>query len=154
MDNVDSVDLNGMQRSTERSACRHLWKQVWESAFTADATDAERLAYFWGYLTGLAEKVWLGACPAAMVHPSEYWYAEELKITQRVCAIYGLSYEEYVEAGEIWFYKDQRAAMALQNIRAQPLNSPSWHACRAWLCGIPNDLVDIHYHEIYGEQAT
>jgi len=99
-----------------------------------------------GFVTGQAEKVYLGACRAAMFRPSEDRRAMLISIVQDVCSRYDLVYVGHVGSNyEIWIC---RREWMFEIVRMGDLkeNSPMWHAKRAFLCGIPDMEVDEQFH--------
>ncbi len=106
-------------------------------------------AFAAGFMTGQAEKVWCGACKAAMFRPDTSQHDELLgEIIQDVAGQYGLFYERYVFAGEVeywiassgwWFLVDRLTEMKY--------DTPKWHLHRAALCGVSPWNVELDYHK-------
>ena len=120
--------------------------------------DPEKIRLFApGFVCGQCEKVFSGACQAAMFRPSlEYRYMV-LRAVHVSCDVYGLLWDTLgpLGAGEIWV----RRLEGLVETRWQELcamladgreNTPGWHQLRAAMCGIPADRVDLAYHERKG----
>jgi hypothetical protein len=120
-------------------------------------TPEEYRAFAAGFAAGQAEKVYLGACQAAMFRPSNdhfEWYYQEVK---RIADAYGLetrvlSSFQMETSHEIWIYREKTVVGMWM---MQDINSPEWHQLRAQLCGIPADEVDVNYHlrSGYGEKC-
>ncbi len=110
-----------------------------------------------GFAAGQAEKVYLGACKAAMFRPSSEsfeWYQSQVK---QIAKLYGLVCtildSHCVETPyEVWIHRDGVQIGAW--LKHEP-NSPEWHKLRAEACGIPADEVDVDYHlrSGYGEKC-
>lgn len=103
-------------------------------------------AFSCGFAAGQAEKVFLGACKAAMFRPSAEnfgWYFQEVKI---IAEAFGLSVtllnsHSSETPYEIWIHKD-----VIGEWLNHEVNSPMWHKSRAEVCGIPAEKVDVDYH--------
>ena len=115
-------------------------------------TDDEPLAvtvFAAGFMTGQAEKVWCGACKAAMFRPETPAHDNLLgEIIPDVAGHYGLFYERYLFEGEVeywiasstwWFLVDRLTDMEC--------NTPAWHLQRAALCGVDPQQIDLEYHK-------
>ena len=111
-------------------------------------THIERLANqsicepdFWaGFVAGQAEKVWLGAVPAAMFRPSADERSKRLEQVAVTQAEYGLCVT--LLADEIWIHQPSYVIGDWQSFER---NSLEYHALRAAACGIAD--VDPRYHE-------
>lgn len=121
------------------------------SAFT-DMSDKEVRPFLAGHLTGLVEKVYLGACPAAMVRPSPEFRGFVLSALSRLSKIYGLEvsvFERPEIADEIWLHRPEYAA-AVGELSQLRFESPEWHTNRGLLCGIPLSEIDLEFHKRRG----
>jgi hypothetical protein len=109
--------------------------------------------YSAGFVNGQAEKVYLGACPAAMFRPSPGRYDLVLGIALEAAVLYQLSVEEYDD--EIWICRSHEIACQVMDLRKLDRESAKWHIARAWLCGIPTNEVDPRFHirKGYGERG-
>jgi hypothetical protein len=108
-----------------------------------------------GFVSGQAEKVYLGACRAAMFRPSQDRHAMLLEIVKDVTERYGLLFVDDVgEKKEIWICRSEWANYVLGLINT-PENSELWHQRRAFLCGIPHKEIDPEFHlrEGHGERC-
>lgn len=122
---------------------------------TAAQTPVELFAA--GFAAGEAEKVYLGACRAAMFRPSEEHRTWILRVAVKLVVVYGLevSLFERVEINdEIWIHKPE-ARDELSQLSQMAANSPEWHTLRGRLCGIPDSNIDPKFHERkgYGERC-
>lgn len=103
---------------------------------------------FWaGYVWGLAEKVHLGACWAAMVQPGDYEPNIRLQIIKSACAAYGLDWRA-LGTKEYWLFRaGDRAGVddLLTHLELVPENSETWHNLRGMLCGVKD--IDPKFHE-------
>lgn len=117
-------------------------------------TDEERKAFAAGHVNGQAEKVYLGACSAAMFRPQPENHEWLLLTVQKIAGRYGLrvNCQSYVDRGtvisEIWI--SRKGSVIVDEFTRYPVNSPTWHAVRARACGIPADEVDYVFHERRG----
>ena len=107
-----------------------------------------------GTMSGQAEKVALGACRAFMVRPAPEWLEWTIEAMELICGHYGLRMFTDLPRGEVWGCADtvvledvQHCASALEE------NGHLWHMTRARLCGIPENRVDVQYHERNGYLA-
>lgn len=109
-----------------------------------------------GFVSGEAEKVYLGACRAAMFRPSDQEWAEKLLvIIEDVAARYGLLIEmlQTSRGSEIWLCRDEITATIVRTLPDMKENSGQWHEHRGYLCGVPIPELDFRFHERsgYGE---
>lgn len=100
-----------------------------------------------GFWIGQMEKVYLGASMACMFRIGQeeiFKYQEPLTAVAR---IYNL--ESAILLGEYWFFRpvNEGAVRRMMHLR---LDSPEYHQARAILCGIPEEEVDIAFHEVPG----
>lgn len=122
-----------------------------------------KIAFTSGFVSGQAEKVFLGACRAAMFRPSEKNHPMLLEIVKDVTKRYELYFSEkeysiwhpslqVVERfREFWIYKDPQVAIALGSLfSGETANSEVWHYSRAILCGIPTTDIDLKFHNRKG----
>ncbi len=116
---------------------------------------------FVGYMNGLSEKIYLGACPACMV--DKLLCSHSLECCYIVARVYGLALveleyqnvppdrpskvsKEESRVQEIWLCQP-RWRRAAEKLKTMKPNTAAWHRLRAKLCGIPKQDVDIHFHE-------
>jgi hypothetical protein len=109
--------------------------------------DPERMRLFAaGFMSGQAEKVYLGACQAAMFRPSAERREMALEILADLARRYGLAVVTTAVAGELWLCRP--ASVADIELLALILpDSPGWHIWRGLLCGVPPDEIDVQFHE-------
>lgn len=120
----------------------------------AGGLDTDKVALFAaGFCCGQAEKVYLGACTAAMFRPSAERRAMLLEVLAHVCAVYGLLVVERQD--EVWVCRDQETKTNVMLMDFGTPNSPAWHRSRGDLCGVPDDEIDEAFHERqgYGERC-
>lgn len=98
-----------------------------------------------GFVNGQAEKVYLGACRAAMFRPSDEWRAVVTNLARNCASRYGLLLCLTVP-GEVWIVRPE-AINEWRQMRDSPNNSRTWHTLRGLLCGIPAQGIDDNYHE-------
>lgn len=105
-----------------------------------------------GVICGQAEKVYLGACSAAMFRPSVGRYQFCYEAVLRATNIYGLILATLPchYAGEpcveVWICRNEQASSAVHSLNGMKMNSEAWHATRAELTGIPAAEWDFEYH--------
>jgi hypothetical protein len=97
-----------------------------------------------GFISGQAEKVYLGACRGAMFRPSADRWPIIMAAVMDVVNRYGLKYQELPE--EIWILRDDTAVHWLAELSDCEPNSPRWHRIRARLCGVPLSETDEQFH--------
>lgn len=137
-------------------------------------------AFAAGFVTGQAEKVYLGACVAAMFRPSEDRLSLMRELLDDITPRYGLTvvwmgwprggkrgYMGQVAVPEpsdplhdgprVEFEAEFEAwicrpasAPVVARMRLLTRNSPEWHTLRAMLCGVPVGEVDVRFHERVG----
>lgn len=122
--------------------------EIYLEAFNG-LTELQRECFIYGFISGQAEKVYLGACKAAMFRPSQELWDDELTIIQTVCHRYRLAHT--VIEGEIWIH---RHGTLVGDWTKFPRNSPEWHYMRARACGIPPGEIDVKFHERPGHRKT
>lgn len=107
-------------------------------------------AFAAGFVSGQAEKVYLGACMAAMFRPSADKQAMILELVQDACDRYSLlSYDS--RRGELWICRDRGVWEWVHALFwEEEENTPNWHRQRAVLCGIPGDQMDLEFHKRQG----
>ena len=140
------------EMETSRKTCGPLYKEA-ILKYAGGDPDKEYL-FAAGFVSGEAEKVYLGACPAAMFRPSSdnLWWLREVVID--VMRRYGLWHWQIGD--ELWIFRpdyfDQ--LKELEDLHeAKEVNTPRWHGLRAELCGVPEAEIDLAFHERegYGE---
>lgn len=108
--------------------------------------DLDKLkAFAAGFVNGQAEKVYLGACRAAMFRPSPQHVPLVSSLVLDAADRYGLMVRSF--SGEIWLY---RTAGDMDQLGTLAKDSPAWHRERGRLCGVPEDEIDERFHERKG----
>lgn len=136
---------------TDKTSCGPLYKASLQE-FT-DMSWEETLLFAAGFISGQAEKVYLGACDAAMFRPSSEMLDGVVAIVKSVAQRYGLEPISISTSRgtEIWISKpDTWIAFQIRSMNNVTENTPPWHSLRAHLCGIPVDNVDLKFHERVG----
>ena len=121
---------------------------------TLTGHDGEIKAFAAGFATGLAEKVYLGACEAAMLRPEPENYEWLLATVRQVAHVYGLTVQEYKYPGngpragsrEIWMLRSP-IGFDYDHLLKTRVNTAGWHSIRGLMCGIPSDQIDFAFHE-------
>ncbi|MFA5987585.1 MAG: hypothetical protein WC797_02965 [Candidatus Paceibacterota bacterium] len=96
-----------------------------------------------GSWDGQAQKIYLGACPAAMFRLPLNKLLSGMKLAKIIAKNYGLN--AFNVNNEIWIIQPKYKKY-LKIMMTLPENSAGWHLLRAILCGIPLDNVDVEYH--------
>lgn len=101
-----------------------------------------------GFVSGQAEKVYLGACLAAMFRPSGNRLPMVQEVVADVARRYGLIVQELETADgvEVWLCRDEDAQTSICLLGMTP-QGPDWHGARGRLCGVPEDEIDSAFHE-------
>lgn len=103
-----------------------------------------------GFINGQAEKVYLGACRAAMFRPSEERYVMVRELAKEACERYNLNLF-YAPDGEVWICRSVATWKALDDLYAQYDNrGAEWHRRRGELCGVPAHEIDEEFHKRKG----
>ena len=136
--------------SKNKQTCGPLYKDGLEN-FTKMEPSLVRV-YAAGFVSGQAEKVYLGACQAAMFRPSEENFEMLYEVVQDVAHRYFLYVEllDTLRGVEIWVCRTISVSRSACNLRLCEENSGMWHRERASLCGIPEIEVDPFFHERNG----
>lgn len=101
-----------------------------------------------GHMTGQAEKIYLGACPAAMFRPTLEYRDWCLACCMYLSSLYGLEVSVFDSPGledEVWIHKPSHTGV-VGSIQNEAPNSPSWHYLRGLLCGISQSDIDPEFH--------
>lgn len=134
-----------MKNPTNKPSCGPLFKQVWELARKDETSEIAQFS--WGHLCASAEKVYLGACVAAMFRPGIMSQDSFVKRLQQVAGIYGLSFliRGSHHNTEYWLFRlDNHRLIDLIDQVAE--NSPAHHFIRGILCGVPASEIDLEFH--------
>lgn len=104
-----------------------------------------------GFISGQAEKVYLGACRGAMFRPSPDWAARLLEIVRDVAARYGLIVRLAARQNrEIWLLRDEAAVALLEEAEELGVPVERFHLLRGALVGVPTEEIDLLFHERAG----
>lgn len=105
-----------------------------------------------GHMTGQAEKIYLGACAAAMFRPNPEYQEWALVAALKIANIYKLEvsvFEREEMKNEIWIHAPT-ATREIAMLKDVDFNSPEWHTLRGRLCGVPEYNLDTEFHLRYG----
>ena len=109
--------------------------------------DEERLRIFAaGFIHGQAEKVYLGACSAAMFRVSPEFLVMVATLAWEAVDRYGLHAVRQL-GDEIWILRDGHALDQFNFMAKMPVNSSDSHIQRGALCGVPFNEIDETFHE-------
>lgn len=134
------------------TTCGPLFETCWREIESKVA--GTHLLFEAGFVVGQAEKIYLGACHAAMFRPTDNRSKNVVLTSCMVCsAVYGLQvsiFEREEIKDEIWLV-DNRFANHLADVLCNySYNSQEWHIERGLLCGIPLANIDPSFHERKG----
>lgn len=101
-----------------------------------------------GFIYGQAEKIYIGACHAAMYCPAKDNFPGIREVVERAARIYGLKVTQLeTKAGvEIWLCGTDVIKRAVEGLHVHAENGENWHLIRGILCGIPTDQIDKQFH--------
>lgn len=121
--------------------------------FTSKLASDPILLFAAGMAVGQAEKIYLGACSAAMFRPSLEHKAKMLAVCAYLSRVYGLEvsvFERGEVSNELWLHTKESTEFLQRVINWEVYNSPAWHIGRGLLCGVPFDQIDFEFHERVG----
>lgn len=135
--------------------CGPLFQKCLEQAvqFETDPT----CLFACGHVTGQAEKIYLGACSAAMFRPSLEFRDSVLKACILCSSVYSLEvsvFEREEITDEIWLHTANVRDFLGWSMQNVEYNSPNWHWIRGTLCGIPETVIDTEFHLRKGFKET
>ncbi|GEM_PF-5054693 len=139
--------------NSKKVSCSVILKELHD--FYNPNQDPQRLKDFMrGFWAGEAEKVYLGACKAAMFRPDfekHQWVRADIPT---VASRYGLLHRFFPTSygGESWIIRPQYERLVLTLAEFEE-DSPAWHIWRARLCGIPDEEIDTEFHLRYGRKV-
>lgn len=135
----------------KKETCGPLYQKQLDCYVNGDPKKVEPFAA--GFVSGQAEKVYLGACRAAMFRPSKDWFVLVERIARQVGQTYRLS--THVLNDEIWLVHPDRGLSLFKKLTATPVNSELWHVLRGILTGVSVGEIDYSFHERrgYAEQC-
>ena len=110
-------------------------------------TESTYWAFAAGFVSGQAEKVFIGACRAAMFRPSVYKMEQLIEIVCEIANRYSLTARRLADEIWIWRTGDGAVEIDLERMIGMPSNNWLWHAIRADLCGISLRQFDPKFHE-------
>lgn len=148
---ADKGDFRQTKENTQ--TCGPLFREVYEEALK-DSNDP-LILFSWGHLAASAEKIWLGACNAAVFRPVTSEVSRfQLRIAI-VAEIYGLewTYIGLDRGTEFWLFTQDSLQSVLLLVEKLHTNSPESHYIRGTLCGIPPEKIDLEFHERYTPSA-
>jgi hypothetical protein len=122
---------------------------LFDAAVAQFCEQGPSLRFYAGYITGHAEKIWMGAVPASMFRPPDKHADACRSIVARICEIYELNHTLVTTnlGLEIWMFRDSWVAEDLSVLATLEENSPTWHEYRGRLTGVPEQEIDVKFHE-------
>ena len=136
--------------SDMKQTCGPLYKAGLEE-FTG--MDSRKIPIFAaGFISGEAEKIYLGACSAAMFRPSADWFDRVFNICHQVARRYELLVRvlDTTKGCEIWILRSNLFAEMIVQLAGYGENTAEWHRVRGRLCGVPEHELDSAFHERSG----
>lgn len=137
-----------MTDSTDCVTCGPLFQECLTHFITKLSGDP-LLLFAAGMATGQAEKIYLGACSAAMFRPSPENRAKMIAVAVYLSGKYGLEvslFERTEIRDEIWLHTKESTHVLSQCLQEEEYNSPGWHYFRGLICGVPLDRIDPEFH--------
>ena len=104
-----------------------------------------------GFVIGQAEKIFLGACSAAMFRPSPEYRSIIDEAVHVACKVYKLYAGDI--GNEIWILGEGvewRFNMLVEAHRRGEINTDLWHRTRGDICGVPWFEIDPEFHKREG----
>lgn len=139
----------------EKKTCGVLYKEGLDSFCGTD--DVKSVAFMQGFISGEAEKTFLGSCQACMFRPSSDKFEMLMEACVEIAARYSLTIQCLpTSVGvEVWLCRTNKVAEDVAGLPDIKENTHSWHNMRAYLCGIPCEERDYDFHERqgYGERC-
>lgn len=128
--------------------CGVLFEKVWRQVI--ETVKDPLLLFASGHVCGQSEKIYLGACSAAMFRPSTEEGYRGLLETVEICSmVYGLRirvlFPDDPTRREIWIFRPDSWNLIV-SLEYEEYNSPSWHILRGLLCGVPLESIDAEFH--------
>lgn len=144
-----------MTKHADKPTCGPLYKAGLEE-FTGLDPDKTPL-FAAGFMSGQAEKIYLGACRAAMFRPSAEYLPVIREILQKIADRYHLWIESLntAQGEELWLCADPRVATEIRQLADIKENCGAWHLKRGILCGVPLKKIDtdFHHRDGYGKRC-
>lgn len=127
-------------------SCGPLYQEAL-AAYTAYEPDNVRL-FAAGFVHGQAEKVYLGACNAAMFRPSEERWAMVERLVAEAASRYRLKVVVIAtdRGRELWLCRSEATVSVVEGMPTVPTNTARWHRVRGLLCGVPACEIDADFH--------
>lgn len=128
-----------------KQTCGPLYKKQFDH-FTGGNPDLVRV-FAAGFVSGQAEKIYLGACAAAMFRPAKENLDLVLEIVEQVKGTYGL-YSHQIDE-EIWLFGVETIP-AIAVLANTVRETRAWHLIRGMLTGVPLRAIDYEFHKRHG----
>ncbi len=132
--------------NSSKPTCGPLFLKCLEE-FAGDSTPL-LMSFSAGHMVGQAEKIYLGACSAAMFRPSPEYREWLIVAAVKISIIYDLEvscFDIDEIRDEVWLHS-KTCKQELHRLMMLQVNSPNWHYIRGKLCGIPTDKIDTEFH--------
>lgn len=135
--------------------CGPLLKEAMDAVYalkvlSEENTENNDLLIMAGFMLGQMEKVYLGACGAAMFRPFNQDLDFARHVVLEAAKVYDLEHQVIPSgategATEIWVYRHKWATV-IEHLKTLKINSPEAHTLRALLCGINPSEIDTDFH--------
>lgn len=136
------MGLHPRKETATKTSCGPLYRAA-KNHFTGGDPAKERL-FAAGFVHGQAEKVYLGACMAAMFRPSTLEKQVMVQeIAEQAAVLYGLVVLNIRE--EIWICRPDHEK-DVGKLWWMIIDSGLWHCYRGGLCGVPTGEIDNQFH--------
>lgn len=146
---VDSIPYNQpLDDDYKKATCGPLFQKCL-SYFTSHYSSDLILLFAAGMALGQAEKIYLGACQAAMFRPSKENHGKMLAVCVYLSGIYRLEVSVFNRPeiwNEVWLHTNKCGHLLYNTLQNEDVNSPIWHTVRGMLCGIPYNQIDLDFH--------
>ena len=147
MVNVTSIIGKSSLRRSEAAlsiACGEIYRRLRESLETAKLD-----SFGAGFMAGQAEKIYLGACKAAMFRIQPENRRDVARVISIIADAYSLRCLEV--NGEFWFFRNSITEAQIKDVYYTfDENTAEWHLRRGYLVGIPANEIDLGYHKSTG----
>lgn len=140
---------------SQTKTCGPMFLSLLESFASDPDTSSDPVRLFSaGHMAGQAEKIYLGACSAAMFRPSSEHFAWMKSALNRIAPVYDLNtgWLRYEGVEELWLVRGE-SSLIFERLTETDVNSPEWHVLRGLLCGVPFVDIDTAFHARKGYAA-
>ncbi len=137
---------------TKQGTCGYLFNKAFSTATRANTYHDQILIFGKGFLAGQAEKIYSGACKAAMFRPGEN-ITQLFAFATEIACLYDLYVRVLSSEMELWII-NHNAIEEWTAMAGMEVNSPEYHVARARLCGIREADIDPEFHNRYDKPTA